>query len=243
MMYAESYADTLTLATAHDGSARSRIGCFNDCFGASSSDMGTFDGADTREYWKTESKYLFMGGETCAVSKYCECEVSLKDMEDYHWTYLNSEYNGKVHSVWRNGGCWDEIERRLGYRLALTDVYQSPEPAPGMDYRIVLKINNTGFSAPINPRAVELVLVDGNGKKTVYELKDADPRFWFAGEVVTLDKMIKLPADASGACRLYLNLPDPKSTLHDNPLFSIRLANDDVWEEETGYNKVAEFTL
>lgn len=243
MMYAESYADTLTLATAHDGSARSRIGCFNDCFGASSSDMGTFDGADTREYWKTESKYLFMGGETCAVSKYCECEVSLKDMEDYHWTYLNSEYNGKVHSVWRNGGCWDEIERRLGYRLAITDVYQSPEPAPGMDYRIVLKINNTGFSAPINPRAVELVLVDGNGKKTVYELKDADPRFWFAGEVVTLDKMIKLPADASGACRLYLNLPDPKSTLHDNPLFSIRLANDDVWEEETGYNKVAEFTL
>jgi len=243
MMYAQDYTDTLTLATAHNGSDRSRLAAFNDCFGASSNDQGTFSGAESREFWKKNTRYVFMGGETCAISKYCECDASLKDMEDYHWTYLNSEYNTKVISRWRKNGCYDEIERRLGYRLALADVYQTPEPVPGTDYRIVLKISNTGFSAPINPRAVELVLVDGNGEKTVYELKDADPRFWFAGETVTLDKIIKLPADAIGECRLYLNLPDPKETLHDNPLFSIRLANDEVWEEETGYNKVAEFTL
>ena len=243
MMYAQDYTDTLTLATAHNGSDRSRLAAFNDCFGASSNDQGTFSGAESREFWKKNTRYVFMGGETCAISKYCECDASLKDMEDYHWTYLNSEYNTKVISRWRKNGCYDEIERRLGYRLALADVYQTPEPVPGTDYRIVLKISNTGFSAPINPRAVELVLVDGNGEKTVYELNDADPRFWFAGETVTLDKIIKLPADAIGECRLYLNLPDPKETLHDNPLFSIRLANDEVWEEETGYNKVAEFTL
>ena len=78
---------------------------------------------------------------------------------------------------------------------------------------------------------------------SVYAQEDVDPRYWFAGEKHILDKTIKLPADASGKCTLYLNLPDPKPTLHDNPLYSIRLANDDVWEEETGYNKVAEFTL
>ena len=55
--------------------------------------------------------------------------------------------------------------------------------------------------------------------------------------------MIKIPADASGECTLYLNLPDPKVTLHDNPRFSIRLANEGVWDEETGYNKIATFTL
>jgi hypothetical protein len=184
-----------------------------------------------------------MGGETCGLSKYCLCEQTLKDMEDYHWTYLNSEYHGKVINRWRNDGCMDEIERRLGYRLALTDVYHTEAAAAGQDFNIVLKINSTGFSAPINPRAVELVLVDGNGKKTVYEQKDVDPRYWFAGEQVTIDKVIKLPADASGECTLYLNLPDPKPTLHDNPRFSIRLANDDVWDEETGLNKVASFTL
>lgn len=243
MMYTESYADTLTLETAHNGTPRARLGAFNDCFGASANDTGTFSGKDSREFWKTESRYVFMGGETCGLSKYCTCEASLKDMEDYHWTYLNSEYHGKVLGRWRTDGCMPEIERRLGYRLALTDVYNSAAAIPGQDYRVVLKLNNTGFSAPINPRAVELVLVDGNGNKTVYEQKDIDPRYWFAGETVTLDKLIKIPANASGECTLYLNLPDPKPTLHDNPLFSIRLANDDVWDEATGYNKIVSFSI
>ena len=243
MMYAESYADTLTLETAYSGIPRARISAFNDCFGADGSDMGTFSGKDSRGLWKADSKYTFMGGETCGLSKYCLCEQTLKDMEDYHWTYLNSEYHGKVLNRWRNDGCMDEIERRLGYRLALSDVYHTETAVAGQDFNIVLKINSTGFSAPINPRAVELVLVDGNGKKTVYEQKDVDPRYWFAGEQVTIDKVIKLPADASGECTLYLNLPDPKPTLHDNPRFSIRLANDDIWEEETGLNKVVSFTL
>ena len=243
MMYADSYTDTLTLATAHNGSDRSRISGFNDCFGASSSDQGTFNGSDTREFWKKDTRYVFMGGETCAVSNYCKCEQSIKDMEDYHWTYLNSEYNGKVLNVWKTGGCFEEVERRLGYRLYVKDVFHSPSPAAGSDLRVALRIHNTGFSAPINPRAVELVLVDGNGKKTIYAQDDVDPRYWFAGQKQILDKTITLPSDASGKCTLYLNLPDPKETLHDNPFYSIRLANDDVWDETTGYNKIAEFTL
>ena len=243
MMYAESYADTLTIATAYNGTDRSRISAFNDCFGASSNDTGTFSGEQTREFWKADSRYVFMGGETCGLSAYCTCEASLKDMEDYHWTYLNSEYHGGVLGRWRKDKCIDEIERRLGYRLALTDVYKDAAAVAGQDFRVVLKLKNTGFSAPINPRAVELVLVDGTGKKTVYEQKDLDPRYWFAGETVTIDKLIKIPADATGTCALYLNLPDPKETLHDNPLFSIRLANDNVWSEETGYNKIAELNL
>ena len=76
-----------------------------------------------------------------------------------------------------------------------------------------------------------------------YEQKDVDPRYWFARETATVDKIIKLPADASGDCTLYLNLPDPAANLHDNPLFSIRLANAKVWDEETGYNKIAEIAL
>lgn len=242
MMYASSYRDTLTLATAYDGSAKARLSGFNDCFGASSTDQGTFDNDATREYWKRDTRYVLMGGETCAVSQYCECEVSLRDMEDYHWTYLNIEYNRKVHNVWKDGGCWDEVERRLGYRLSFADVYHSV-PAAGEDFNIVLQIKNTGFAAPMNGRAVELVLVDGNGVKTVYELNDIDPRYWFAGRTVNIDKVIKIPEDAAGKCSLYLNLPDPKPTLHDNPLFSIRLANDGIWEEETGYNKIMEFSL
>ena len=43
MMYAESFTDTLTVNTAYNGSPRSRLCCFNDCFGASDDDSGTFN--------------------------------------------------------------------------------------------------------------------------------------------------------------------------------------------------------
>ena len=243
MMYASSYTDTLTIADAYSGSARSRICSFNDCFGATENDKGTFEGNETREYWKAESKYVIMGGETCGVSEYCTCKNSLKDLEDYHWTYLHKGYNADVLSRWESSGCMDEIKRRLGYRLSLADVYHSPSASAGEDFQVVLRINNTGFAAPMNPRDVELVLVDGNGKKTVYKLDDLDPRYWFAGKVSIVNAAIQIPSDASGKCTLYLNLPDPKSTLRNNPKFSIRLANKGVWDDKTGYNRVMEFTL
>ena len=37
---------------------------------------------------------------------------------------------------------------------------------------------------------------------------------------------------------IYLNLPDPMETLRDNPDYSIQLANEGVWEAETGYNSL-----
>lgn len=242
MMYAESYTDTLTVATAHNGSARARISCFNDCFGASSSDYGTFSGEESREFWKKETRYVLMGGETCGVSDYCTCTASLKDMEDYHWTYLNNDYHQDVIAGWETGGCLNEIKLRLGYRLSLTDIYHTSIMTPGKDFNIVLKIRNTGFAAPMNGRAVELVLVDGTGRTTVWECPEIDPRYWFAGESVTIDKTVKIPAETTGECTLYLNLPDPKTTLHDNPMFSIRLANDNIWVEDKGYNRLVVLT-
>ena len=243
MMYADSYTDTLTVETAYDGSPRSRICAFNDCFGASADDYGTFEGSETREYWKKDTRYVLMGGETCNVSDYCKCKQSLKDCEDYHWTYMNSGYNGDVLNRWKNDGCFDDVERRLGYRLSLTDVYHTPTAVAGEDFGVVIKLKNTGFAAPANPRSVEFVLIDGNGNRTVYRLENMDPRYWFAGETVVIDRVIKLPINASGKCTLYLNLPAPEETIHDNPLFSVRLANDNIWDKKTGYNKIVEFTL
>lgn len=242
-MFLESFADSVTIETAYNESDISRICAHNDCFGADGSDMGTFAKKGERDFWKRESKYLIMGGETCQVSNYCKCERSLKDMTDYHWTYLNSGYNSNVLGRWKTDGCYDEVERRLGYRLSLTEVSHTATPKAGEDFNVTIKIINTGFAAPVNPRAVELVLIDGNGNETTYSLEDVDPRYWFAGETVIIDKVITIPADISGSCRLYLNLPDPEQTLHDNPLFSIRLANDGIWNEERGYNRIAKFTL
>ena len=244
-MYAGSYSNVITEETAYNGSTLSRLSCFNDCFGADEYDQGTFDGNSSREYWKNETRYVFMGGETCAVSNYCKCDQSLKDMEEFHWSYLNNDYNTAVISRWDNDGCLDEIERRLGYRLSLTDVYHTARPVAGQGFTVSVTIKNSGFAAPMNGRGVELILVDGSGRKTVYDLsEEVDPRYWFAGSSYTFEKTIKLEADADGECTMYLNLPDPKETLHDNPRFSIRLANANanVWNEDTGYNKMFSFT-
>lgn len=240
-MFLESYADSITIETAFNESDLSRICAHNDCFGADATDMGTFTEKAAREFWERESRYLIMGGETCQISKYCRCDISIRDMQNYHWTYLSGPAN--ISDRWKTDGCYDEIENRLGYRLALERIYFTGRPVAGEEFRIVIELTNKGFAAPANPRKVELVLVDGNGKKTVYELKDVDPRYWFAGNDITIDRKFVIPEDAQGNCTLYFNLPDPEESLRDNPLFSIRTANADIWEKETGYNKIAEFTL
>ena len=43
--------------------------------------------------------------------------------------------------------------------------------------------------------------------------------------------------------KVYLNRPDPYASLHDNPAYSIRLANNDIWDENTGYNYLTTITL
>ncbi len=244
-MYNVALADTLTVATAHNGSDLARLAGHNDCFLASSSDTGTFNsgrGKGDWLFWDAETRYTIMGGETCGTSKYSECENSIKRMEEQHWTYLNIGYHQGVISGWQSNGCFTEIENRLGYRLALTNAYFTTTATAGGDYRVVLNIENSGFAAPMNPRGVELVLV-GNGTKEVFKL-NADPRFWFEKSVNTIDTTITLPAGlAAGEYKLYLNLPDGYASLAKDPKYSIRLANNDVWDEKTGYNFLTNVTV
>jgi hypothetical protein len=52
-------------------------------------------------------------------------------------------------------------------------------------------------------------------------------------------KSFVLPAGiVAGNYDLLLNLPDKYPALKTKPAFSIRLANDNVWEDNTGYNKL-----
>ena len=63
------------------------------------------------------------------------------------------------------------------------------------------------------------------------------------GETVTVDQTLTLPSGISGEVTLWLNLPDPCETLRNNPLYSIRLANKDIWDEASGFNKLQTLTL
>lgn len=247
-IFGYAVADTLTAAEAHQPTVKARIAGHNDCFLASSSDTGTFDGKADREYWMAETRYTIMGGESCGLSKYCDCEDgegydgAITTLEKYHFSYLHINYHPQVIGRWRTQKCFDEVDRRLGYRLVLREAGFTQAPKAGADCRVVLKMDNVGFAAPMNPRGAELVLAGADGKAVKTWAIASDPRTWYSGSIL-LDQTIKLPEGLSGKYTLCLNLPDPEATLHDNPRFSIQLANEGVWNEKTGYNTLTTLNI
>ena len=231
-MYGWNIADTLTVSEAHSGSAKSRLAGHNDCFGASADDYGTFDNEKRdRDYWKAETRYTIMGGETCGVSDYCVCEATLKDMTDYHWTYLNHDYHSGVINRWKSSGCYNEISARIGYRLVMQDLFYSKDFAAGKPCKVSMRFYNTGFAAPMNPRNASLVWVSASGEKQEFPI-DSDPRTWQPGYHVVTTTFT--PSSAKGT--LYLALEDP--LLPGRPEYSIALANEGIFDSETGYNQL-----
>ncbi|AMD85860.1 protein of unknown function [Capnocytophaga haemolytica] len=237
--------DSITLTTAFDGSKRSRIAFHNDCFLADDDDMGTYQHNQShRAYVAHETRYVAMGGETCAPSSYAECANALKDFAKYHWSYLNADYNKQVLNPWE-GKCMDEVKRRLGYRFVLVDALFNEDIAVGGKLQMELHLKNEGWASPFNPRDVELVLI--NKKKPLerqhFKLK-ADPRRWFASKTITLRTELTLSAKLpAGTYELYLNLPDPRPMLKSRPEYSIQTANKGTWDAERGMNKLHSFEI
>lgn len=127
----------------------------------------------------------------------------------------------------------------MGYRFVLTSGEYTTNVTPGHLLKVVLRVKNEGYAAPFNPRAVELVLRNVSDQTTYVLPLDVDPRKWKPEMESTIEIEAGLPTDMPiGDYDIYLNLPDPMETLRDNPDYSIQLANEGVWEAETGYNSL-----
>lgn len=237
-----TYADSITELTAYSQTDLARLACHNDCFLADGSDMGTFPTSQQKLFWEKESKYTVMGGETCAPSTYSQCENAILQMEKYHWSYLNSGYNGTVLNSWKTTGCMDEINRRLGYRFVLQQGQFTENPVAGQKFTMKLTLKNVGFASPANPRNVELIFAS-SGDTIVYKLKD-DPRRWYPGIIGNISFEDILPFSMKGkSYNIYLNLPDPYASLATRSEYSIGFANKNVWNKNTGFNKLHSITV
>lgn len=239
---------TINVNTAYNESDISRTGFHNDCFLADADDMGTFgNNQHYRQYWKTETQFVPMGGETCAApNDFTEQFNAQAAFADYHWSYLNKDYHPGTISEWQNNNFLSTIQRNLGYRLRLTEGQCDATATAGKSWNLKLSIENVGWAAPFNPRDVEIVFspADNNAASFVYKVENVDPRFWWAGTVNQLNVDVPLPSDMSaGNYTVYLNLPDPCPTIHDDPRYSIRLANDRIWNETNGYNRICQISV
>ncbi len=240
----------LTSSTAHKGTPQSRVGGHNDCFGASKNDSGTYNDNGERTFWAADTRYTIMGGETCNVSDFCHCGAyggnpgTLSELAKYHWSYLHDGYHQGVLDRWSEEGCFDKIEKELGYRLVLEDATFGPATAGG-SMEVSIRLHNTGYAAPMNPRTAYLVLTDASSGKVLqsYALDNTDSRFWGPDDgQITIEKTIGLP-NFHGNVNLHLYLPDPDEKIGTDPRFAIRFANENVWDANTGYNLLHSFGL
>lgn len=243
--YGIEYTDTISAQTAYDGTNFTRVGYHNDCFLASSDDVGTFnDVPEYRQFWMWDSRYVPMGGETCGVSEYIEVPNALKDFSNYHWSYLNKDYHPEVLQKWEREEFMPEILKRLGYRFVLKKGQFTKAPKAGDDMLVQLEIANEGWAAPFNPRNVELIFVKKKGgNKYMVKLPD-DPRMWLSNATHNVKADLALPSEMPpGEYEIFLNLPDPRPTLHNKPEYSIQLANEKIWKKKQGYNYLHTITI
>ncbi|MFO7617810.1 MAG: DUF4832 domain-containing protein [Bacteroidales bacterium] len=232
--------EPVTEAEAYSGTKKARVAHHNDCFLASSNDYGTYANITVEKaYLEQDTRYLAMGGETCNPSDYSGCINAIIEMERFHWSYLNSGYHSTVLNNWKQHGCYDEVNKRLGYRFVLNQGTFTSTAKPGGCFTINLNLNNYGFAAPYNPRDVELILVNTAGSEKYWVRLPDNPQFWLPNQTIQINREIRLPQDmAEGTYKVYLNLPDPEFELFSRPEYSIRIANAGTWEASTGYNNL-----
>jgi hypothetical protein len=85
-------------------------------------------------------------------------------------------------------------------------------------------------------KTYRLNITDGIG---LPDNRALDPRFWASGATTNLETTLQLPADlAIGRYDVLLHLFDPEPGLTNRPEYAIRLANQGVWEAQTGMNKL-----
>jgi len=159
-------------------------------------------------------------------------------MEGVHLSFLNTAYNNDVNNDWDSTGCMSSIRKRLGYRFILREAHFPATAIAGHSFSFNIQLQNAGYASPYNPRMVLLIFRNQENGNEIAVTCKADVRTWFSGEVVWRETL-QLPAGMpAGKYNLFLHFPDKYPSIAKRPEYSIRLANEDCWETNTGYNRL-----
>ena len=226
-----------------EDAVKARVAHHNDCFLSSNTDVGTYerDGVITIErdqaYLAELTRFTPMSGETCAPNPpRSECVSAMQEMRLLHVSALNEAYHKGILRSWEEGGCMENINRHLGYLLTLTSTDFNEEVKPGGILNLTVHLQNTGFASIVNERPMYVVLV-GWDTITPYEAKiDIDPRHWEFGNS-SFNVKLHIPSNLKeGEYQIALWLPDASESLRKDSRYAIRFADENMWDEATGYN-------
>lgn len=231
----------LNETAAFNNSAMSRLGHFNDCFLASPDDFGTFENTTVEyPYLIQETKFLPMGGETCALnSPRSDCASALFEMSRFHWSYLNLDYYPAVIAGFSEDNCFNDVQKKLGYHFELTNAILPQAVALESTLNVTINLKNIGFATPFNERKAYVVLKHITTNQVYSILLNSDPRKWFGPNTITISQNLTLPTNlTTGNYKMYLSLPDHEASLANRPEYAIQLGNTNVWESVTGLNNL-----
>ena len=221
--------------------ARARVAHHNDCFLSSDTDVGTYErnGVNTiqrdQAYLAELTRTTPMSGETCApYPPRSECASALQEMALLHFSSINEAYHKGIIRSWEAGGCLEEINNRLGYRITLLSADFNEQVRPGGVLNLTVHLQNTGFASIINERPLYVVVA--RDSITHYAKLDIDPRSWVPG-TATLSAKLQIPSNApEGGYQFALWLPDADEALRADSRYAVQFANENIWQETTGYN-------
>ncbi len=248
---------------AFNGSKKARWGQHDECLVCGEWNASTFwsprkNAQEIKEFLNQDNRYVVQSGEPGDIpdkrsevdqdkdgytSNYESCDRVLNIFKQMRWSTINGGFNPasptSAYKRWKKDGCYEKIAKNFGYRFRLVESSIPQRVKLGSKLLMSFKITNDGWAAPYNPRNLEIILRSRH-KGSIFRIAlRHDPRRWQAGKTYAVKLLSSLPTKLpAGEYDVLLNLPDPTTTLKNRPEYSIRLANQDLWEAATGYNSM-----
>jgi len=237
------YKKPLATASAYNGSEQSRLAAWYANFGAG--EILYHRDAELLSKWAPETRYVPMWAHCDHFEDVTmDPREWLETARAFHYVALSNPKDESstrdIYDRWINDGACDTFSKKLGYRFRLVRAELPKTLRPGSACEVKIEMANDGFARVTNPRNVELIL-RGPATYTFRHDDECGNRLWLPGPGET--KTLSFNAGLSdemlpGDYEVLLNLPDPQPSLARRPDYSIRLANEKVWEAESGFNRL-----
>lgn len=256
------------LTTSQEGAYR--VGIFNDAYGASSDDLGTYHNRDAETAWlRNQASHTFFGGEAIVDSGYQESNpssaIGAYNTESYfipeafqiHTSYLNWEWNQALHRQWvkqtysgedllyQGKSALTYIENHLGYRFVVREVRTYESATGGETLPIDITVENVGFANLIKGKRADIILTDSQGNIVqTYEDIGIDARDFLSRTTIKKSVSVPLPEGLeAGEYRVYFRLSTGE-LLKDGAYYgAIRFANDGMYHDTLAANYLATVTV
>lgn len=241
-----------------------RVGIFNDAYGASATDLGTYQNREKETNWlSTQSSHTFYGGEAIVdatkengVGEFNTSSFFIPEAFKLHTSYLNWEWNQTLHKGWaseiytgsdivyKGKYALTFIENHLGYRFVLKDVRTYKTALSGGVLPIDITMANVGFGNLIKSKQTDIVITNSLGDvvQTVSNV-DFNAKDFISQTTIKKSINLNLTTLTSGEYKIYLRLSSGETLSNGKYYSAIRFANSNVYNADLQANYIGKFNV